>query len=54
MTDILFYHLERQPLEKVIPALLEKTLERVWRAVIRAKTVDKVQLLDEALWTYAE
>ena len=54
MTDILFYHLERQPLEKVIPALLEKTLERGWRAVIRAKTADKVQLLDEVLWTYAE
>ena len=54
MTDILFYHLERQPLEKVIPALLEKTLERGWRAVIRAKTAEKVQLLDEALWTYAE
>jgi len=54
MTDILFYHLERQPLEKVIPALLEKTLERGWRAMIRAKTAEKVQLLDEALWTYAE
>ena len=54
MTDILFYHLERQPLEKVIPSLLEKTLERGWRAVIRAKTPEKVQLLDEALWTYAE
>ena len=54
MTDILFYHLERQPLEKVIPALLEKTLERGWRAVIRAKTAEKVQVLDEALWTYAE
>ena len=54
MTDVLFYHLERQPLEKVIPALLEKTLERGWRAVIRAKSAEKVQLLDEALWTYAE
>ena len=54
MTDILFYHLERQPLEKVIPALLEKTLERGWRAVVRAKSADKVQLLDEALWSYSE
>ena len=49
MTDILFYHLERQPLEKVIPSLLEKTLERGWRAVIRAKSAEKVQLLDEEL-----
>ena len=54
MTDILFYHLERQPLEKVIPSLLEKTLERGWRAVIRAKSAEKVQLLDESLWAYSE
>ena len=27
MTDILFYHLERQPLERVLPQLLERTLE---------------------------
>ena len=54
MTDILFYHLERQPLEKVLPTLLEKTLERGWRAVIRAKSAEKVQLLDEALWSYSE
>jgi len=54
MTDILFYHLERQPLEKVLPTLLEKTLEHGWRAVIRAKSAEKVQLLDEALWSYSE
>src|SRR5690349_11599483 len=34
MTDILFYHLERQPLDRVLPQLLERTLERGWRAVI--------------------
>ena len=31
MTEILFYHLQRQPLESVLPQLLEKSLERGWR-----------------------
>jgi DNA polymerase III subunit chi len=54
MTDILFYHLERQPLEKVLPALLEKSLERGWRALVRTRTVEVAHALDEALWSYAE
>ncbi|HWU99585.1 MAG TPA: DNA polymerase III subunit chi, partial [Devosia sp.] len=31
MSEILFYHLETQPLERVLPLLLEKSLERGWR-----------------------
>ncbi|MEA2951567.1 MAG: polymerase subunit chi, partial [Alphaproteobacteria bacterium] len=31
MTEMLFYHLQRQPLDKVLPTLLEKSLERGWR-----------------------
>ena len=36
MTEILFYHLEAQPLEKVLPVLLEKSLERGWSAIVEA------------------
>ena len=36
MTEILFYHLERAALESVLPGLLEKSLERGWKAVVRA------------------
>ncbi len=54
MTDILFYHLERQPLERVLPVLLEKTLERGWRALVRTQTAERVQAIDECLWNYAE
>ena len=36
MTEVLFYHLQRQPLEAVLPTLLEKSLERGWRALVRA------------------
>ena len=34
MTEMLFYHLQRQPIEKVLPALLEKSLARGWRVVV--------------------
>jgi DNA polymerase-3 subunit chi len=36
MTEILFYHLQRHPLERVLPALIEKSLERGWRVVVQA------------------
>ena len=37
MTELLFYHLQHQPLEKVLPALLEKSLERGWRVAVQAR-----------------
>lgn len=51
-TDVLFYHLERTTLEAVLPQLLEKTLERGWRAVVQAGSPERLEALDEALWTY--
>jgi DNA polymerase-3 subunit chi len=52
--EILFYHLERQPLERVLPSLLEKTLERGWRAVVQSGSEERLEALDLALWTYTE
>ena len=54
MTEILFYHLESQPLERVVPVLLEKTLERGWRAVIESGSRERAEALDAILWTYRE
>ena len=54
MTDILFYHLEARPLEAVIPLLLEKTLERGWRAVVETGSTERAEALDAHLWTYRE
>ena len=54
MTEILFYHLERQPLERVLPILLEKSIERGWRAVVEAGSLERLQRLDEALWTFRD
>lgn len=54
MTEVLFYHLDRQPLERVLPVLLEKSVERGWRVVVEAATAERVEALDNLLWTYAD
>jgi DNA polymerase-3 subunit chi len=54
MTEVLFYHLERQPLERVLPQLVTKTLERGWRAVIQAGSEERVEAISAALWTTGE
>ena len=54
MTEILFYHLEHQPLERVLPSLVERTLERGWRAVVQAGSEERVDALVTVLWTYRE
>ena len=53
-TEALFYHLERQSLEVVLPQLLEKTLERGWRAVVQAGSAERLEAIDQHLWTYRE
>ncbi|HYP56997.1 MAG TPA: DNA polymerase III subunit chi, partial [Beijerinckia sp.] len=54
MTEVWFYHLLRQPLERVLPNLLEKSLERGWRAVVQTVSEERLDALDELLWTYSE
>ena len=36
MAELWFYHLERGELERALPPLLEKCLQRGWRALVRA------------------
>jgi len=54
VTEVLFYHLQRQPLERVLPALLEKSLERGWRVVVQAASDERIDALDAHLWTYRD
>jgi len=54
VAEVLFYHLERQPLEQVLPALLEKSLDRGWKAVVQAGGEERLDALDLVLWTYRE
>jgi DNA polymerase-3 subunit chi len=54
LPEVLFYQLDRQPLERVLPSLLERTLERGWRAVVQAGSSERMQALDTELWIYDE
>jgi DNA polymerase III subunit chi len=54
MTEIFFYHLSGQTLERTLPALLEKSLERGWRAVVQAGSEERVEALDAHLWTFRD
>ena len=49
-----FYHLESQPLQTVLPILLEKTLSRGWRACVRFSTPERLESIDSVLWTYRD
>lgn len=53
-TEVFFYHLERRTLEEVLPTLLERSLERGWRAAVQAASEERVEALDTLLWTYRE
>src|SRR5919199_618488 len=54
MTEIFFYHLQNQPLEAALPRLLEKSLERGWRAVVQAASPERLAALDDHLWTFSD
>ena len=54
MTEVLFYHLQNQPLEAALPRLLEKALERGWRAVVQATSSERLAALDDHLWTFSD
>ena len=54
MTEILFYHLQGQKLEGVLPALLEKSIERGWKVIVQSASEERVEALDAHLWTYRD
>ncbi len=54
MTELLFYHLQGQRLDNVLPTLLEKSLERGWRAIVQGSSEERIEALDAHLWTYRD
>ena len=52
MAEIGFYHLLRTPLERALPKLLEKAVERGMRAVVVTGSDERTEHLSAALWTY--
>jgi DNA polymerase-3 subunit chi len=54
MGEVHFYHLESQPLQRVLPALLKKAMERDWRVVVQAGSDERVEWLSNELWTFSD
>jgi DNA polymerase III subunit chi len=54
MTEVRFYHLLEQRLERVLPQLLEVSLQRGWRVVVQAASDERIEALDAHLWTYRD
>ncbi len=54
MTEVRFYHLIDQRLERVLPQLLEISLSRGWRVVVQASSEERVEAIDGLLWTYRD
>lgn len=48
-----FYHLEGSTIEGVLPGLLEKTLAKGWRALVKLPP-DQLQVMDDHLWTFRD
>ena len=53
-TQVRFYHLTMRSVDETLPLLLEKTLERSKRAVVRFETQERLAAINQNLWTYNE
>ena len=54
MTEFRFYHLERRRIDQALPEILEDALAHGLRAVVQAPSQERVEALNERLWTYAD
>lgn len=52
--EVWFYQLERSGPDEALPRLLEKTLEKGWRALVRTPDASRVEHLDQLLWTWRD
>ncbi len=54
MTEFRFYHLERRRIDQALPDILEDALAHGLLAVVQAPSEERVEALNERLWTYAD
>jgi DNA polymerase III subunit chi len=54
VAEVLFYHLTGIPLEATLPDLLQRSLERGWRVVVRCGSEAGMASLDAILWTFSD
>jgi DNA polymerase-3 subunit chi len=52
--EVWFYHLERTALDQALPELLEKTLAKGWKALVRTTAEERIEHLDGWLWSYRD
>ncbi len=52
--EVWFYHLERSSLDGVLPELLERSLARGWRALVKASSPEMLEHLDRWMWSYRD
>jgi DNA polymerase III subunit chi len=50
MTEVWFFHLDKQPLEHVLPRIVGSSLNRGWRMVIETAVPERITKLSEMLW----
>lgn len=53
MAECLFYHLTAVPLERALPDLLERCVQRRWRTVVEM-AAERIEAMDSLLWTYSD
>ncbi len=54
MGEVRFYHLVTRPLEGVLPVMLERTLARGSRALVRGVDEGRLEALSRHLWTFRD
>ncbi len=54
MTEIRFYHLERQPMEKILPILVSKAYKNGHKILIKTETNQSVEKINALLWTFTQ
>jgi len=54
MPEVRFYQLSATPLEANLPPMLEMSLDRGWRVVVRCGSEGGMAMLDTALWTWRD
>jgi DNA polymerase-3 subunit chi len=54
MAEVGFYHLLTMPLDRALPKLLERAIDGGQRVVVVAGSEDRVDYLNNLLWTYNE
>lgn len=52
MSEIRFYHLERQNIDQALPALVSKAYDNGHRIIIKANDEKQLQRINDLLWTF--